>query len=81
MATLVGSKSNSSRIGRSDSKSIRTSDRTGIMIPVVVMGCVFVVAAETVAVLEFSHLLFLYMGGCQNYGPFLDPYYNMEPNI
>ena len=51
------------------------------MIPVVVMGCVFVVAAETVAVLEFSHLLFLYMGGCQNYGPFLDPYYNMAPNI
>ena len=21
------------------------------------------------------------MGGCQNYGPFLDPYYNMAPNI
>ena len=22
-----------------------------------------------------------YMGGCQNYGPFLDPYYNTAPNI
>ena len=22
-----------------------------------------------------------YMGGCQNYGPFLDPYYNKAPNI
>ena len=21
------------------------------------------------------------MGGCQNYGPFLDPYYNTAPNI
>ena len=20
-------------------------------------------------------------GGCQNYGPFLDPYYNTAPNI
>ena len=23
----------------------------------------------------------VYMGGCQNYGPFLDPYYNTAPNI
>ena len=23
----------------------------------------------------------MYMGGCQNYGPFLDPYYNTAPNI
>ena len=22
-----------------------------------------------------------YMGGCQNYGPFLGPYYNTAPNI
>ena len=22
-----------------------------------------------------------YMGGCQNYGPFLDPYYNTGPNL
>ena len=22
-----------------------------------------------------------YMGGCQNYGPFVDPYYNTAPNI
>ena len=22
-----------------------------------------------------------YMGGCQNFGPFLDPYYNTAPNI
>ena len=22
-----------------------------------------------------------YMDGCQNYGPFLDPYYNTAPNI
>ena len=21
------------------------------------------------------------VGGCQNYGPFLDPYYNTAPNI
>ena len=26
-------------------------------------------------------LLGFYMGGCQNYGPFLDPYYNTAPNI
>ena len=26
-------------------------------------------------------LLRSYMGGCQNYGPFLDPYYNTAPNI
>ena len=23
----------------------------------------------------------IYMGGCQNYGPFLGPYYNTAPNI
>ena len=23
----------------------------------------------------------LYMGGCQTYGPFLDPFYNTAPNI
>ena len=23
----------------------------------------------------------LHMGGCQKYGPFLDPYYNTAPNI
>ena len=22
-----------------------------------------------------------HMGGCQNYGPFLDPHYNTAPNI
>ena len=22
-----------------------------------------------------------YMGGCQNHGPFLDPYYKTAPNI
>ena len=27
------------------------------------------------------HALLGYMGGCQNYGPFLDPYYNTAPNI
>ena len=27
------------------------------------------------------HSLPTYMGGCQNYGPFLDPYYNTAPNI
>ena len=26
-------------------------------------------------------ILAVYMGGCQNYGPFLGPYYNMAPNI
>ena len=25
--------------------------------------------------------IYIYMGGCQNYGPFLDPYYNTAPNI
>ena len=25
--------------------------------------------------------LLLHMGGCQSYGPFLDPYYNTTPNI
>ena len=28
-----------------------------------------------------GHFLGAYMGGCQNYGPFLDPYYNAPPNI
>ena len=23
----------------------------------------------------------MYVGGCQNYGPFWDPYYNTAPNI
>ena len=23
----------------------------------------------------------IYMGGCQNYGPFLGPYYNTAPTI
>ena len=26
-------------------------------------------------------LLKIHMGGCQNYGPFLDPYYNTAPSI
>ena len=30
--------------------------------------------------MQVSFLVF-YMGGCQNYGPFLDPYYNTAPNI
>ena len=25
--------------------------------------------------------MLLYMGGCQNYGPFLGPYYNTGPNL
>ena len=25
--------------------------------------------------------IYIYMGGCQNYGPFLDPYYITAPNI
>ena len=25
--------------------------------------------------------IYIYMGGCQNYGPFLDPYYSTAPNI
>ena len=30
---------------------------------------------------ELSHLEGSHMGGCQNDGPFLDPYYNTAPNI
>ena len=32
---------------------------------------------------DFFHQrrLGLYMGGCQNYGPFMDPYWYMAPNI
>ena len=30
---------------------------------------------------EFCASKGLHMGGCQNYGPFLDPYYNTAPNI
>ena len=33
------------------------------------------------AVLEASDCSCMYMGGCQNYGPFLDPYSNTAPNI
>ena len=27
------------------------------------------------------HKPYTNVGGCQNYGPFLDPYYNTAPNI
>ena len=30
---------------------------------------------------NYCSMLGLYMGGCQNYGPFLGPYYNTAPNI
>ena len=37
---------------------------------------------------EYTHIsiyicvyIYIYMGGCQNYGPFLGPYYNTAPNI
>ena len=30
---------------------------------------------------EFIVVISGYMGGCQNYGPFLDPYYNTAPTI
>ena len=30
---------------------------------------------------NYSGILGLYLGGCQNYGPLLDPYYNTAPNI
>ena len=29
----------------------------------------------------WSCLCNMHMGGCQNYGPFWDPYYNTAPNI
>ena len=25
--------------------------------------------------------IYIHMGGCQNYGPFLDPHYSTAPNI
>ena len=25
--------------------------------------------------------IYIYMGGCQNYGPFSEPYYYMAPNM
>ena len=28
-----------------------------------------------------SGVAVLHVGGCQNYGPLLDPYYNTTPNI
>ena len=30
---------------------------------------------------QVPHLVRSYVGGCQNYGPFLGPYYNTAPNI
>ena len=29
----------------------------------------------------YIYIYYTYMGGGQNYGPFLDPYYNMAPYI
>ena len=31
--------------------------------------------------LSSRYVIEMHMGGCQNYGPFLDPYYNTAPNI
>ena len=28
-----------------------------------------------------NEAIWVYMGGCQNYGPFLDPYFLTAPNI
>ena len=30
---------------------------------------------------QVSMYIYIYMGGCQNYGLLLDPYYNTAPNI
>ena len=30
---------------------------------------------------NFLRARMLHMGGCKNYGPFFDPYYNTAPNI
>ena len=30
---------------------------------------------------QSEDLIAAHVGGCQNYGPFLDPYYNTAPNI
>ena len=32
-------------------------------------------------VLQGCRVVGLYMGGCQNYGPFLGPYYNTARNV
>ena len=35
--------------------------------------------------MPYTHIqkicVYLYVGSCQNYGPFLAPYYNMAPNM
>ena len=33
-----------------------------------------------ISVLQDRHQLVIHMGDCQNYGPFLGPYYNTAPN-
>ena len=41
----------------------------------------FFSGASKGGVKEISSKIVEYLGGCQNYGPFLDPYYNVAPNI
>ena len=36
---------------------------------------------ETESALSLSLYIYIYVGGCQNYGPFLDPYHHTAPNI
>ena len=50
--------------------------RTYITYIIVIMALVTVIIIVIVIVLVIA-----YMGGCQNYGPFLGPYYNTAPNI
>ena len=33
------------------------------------------------AIMDYGNPICPYMGGCQNYGPFLGPYYTTAPNI
>ena len=52
--------------------------------PRVIQGCVGVGLYNKRAVGSTTQKLrahYSHMGGCQNYGPFLDPYYNTAPNI
>ena len=45
------------------------------------MTCTIMSIASSESIPTKTELHDAYMGGCQNYGSFLDPYYNTAPNI
>ena len=61
---------------------VRITETAGFLGLAPLLGCVnYVPGIFTEEGLDLTHIVPVYMGGCQNHGPFLDPYYNTAPNI